>query len=70
MTFVVYSDASFATRSDLSSQGGYLLAMCHRDVADVKGITTFSIGAAGNCPVSPEALCQQNLKQQVKQPIA
>ena len=34
MTFVVYSDASFATRSDLSSQGGYLLAMCHRDVAD------------------------------------
>ena len=36
MTFVVYSDASFATRQDLSSQGGYLLAMCHKDVADGK----------------------------------
>ena len=36
MTFIVYSDASFATRPDLSSQGGYLLAMCHKDVADGK----------------------------------
>ena len=34
MTFIAYSDASFATRSDLSSQGGYMLAMCHRDVAE------------------------------------
>ena len=36
MTFIAYSDASFATRSDLSSQGGYLLAMCHKDVANGK----------------------------------
>ena len=36
MTFVVYSDASFATKQDLSSQGGYMLAMCHKDVADGK----------------------------------
>ena len=36
MTFIAYSDASFATRCDLSSQGGYILAMCHRDVAEGK----------------------------------
>ena len=34
MTFIAYSDASFATRCGLSSQGGYILAMCHRDVAE------------------------------------
>eukprot|EP00435_Cladocopium_sp_Y103_P067059 s369_g29.t1 len=32
VTFVAYSDASFASREDLSSQGGYLLVMTHRDV--------------------------------------
>eukprot|EP00435_Cladocopium_sp_Y103_P032566 s1782_g8.t1 len=32
VTFVAYSDASFASRDDLSSQGGYLLVMTHRDV--------------------------------------
>lgn len=36
VTFIAYSDASFATRSDLSSQGGYLLAMCHKDIAKGK----------------------------------
>ena len=30
--FACYSDASFASRDDLSSQGGYLLIMTHRDV--------------------------------------
>ena len=32
ITFIAYSDASFASRHDLSSQGGYLVAMVHRDV--------------------------------------
>ena len=32
ITFACYSDASFASRDDLSSQGGYLLIMTHRDV--------------------------------------
>lgn len=34
VTFVAYSDASFACRSDLSSQGGYMVAMVLRDVAE------------------------------------
>ena len=34
VTFVAYSDASFACRSDLSSQGGYMVAMVSRDVAE------------------------------------
>ena len=33
MNFIVYSDASFACRSGNNSQGGYLLAICHKDVA-------------------------------------
>ena len=32
ITFIAYSDASFASRDDLSSQGGYMVAMTHRDV--------------------------------------
>jgi hypothetical protein len=32
ITFAAYSDASFASRDDLSSQGGYFLIMVHRDV--------------------------------------
>ena len=32
ITFIAYSDASFASRHDLSSQGGYLVAMVHKDV--------------------------------------
>ena len=31
LTFIVYSDAAFATRQDYSSQGGYLLLLVHRD---------------------------------------
>ena len=34
VTFVAYSDASFACRSDLSSQGGYMVAMVSREVAE------------------------------------
>ena len=38
ITFACYSDASFTSRDDLSSQGGYLLIMTHRDVtSDGKG---------------------------------
>eukprot|EP00435_Cladocopium_sp_Y103_P069297 s223_g33.t1 len=33
VSFVAYSDASFATRKDLSSQGGYLVLMTSRGVA-------------------------------------
>ena len=32
ITFACYSDASFTSRDDFSSQGGYLLIMTHRDV--------------------------------------
>ena len=32
ITFLAYSDASFASRKDLSSQGGYLVTMVHKDV--------------------------------------
>ena len=32
--FVAFSDASFASRSDLSSQGGFILLMVHKDVAN------------------------------------
>ena len=34
VTFAVYSDASFACRTDLSSQGGYLVVMIPREVAE------------------------------------
>ena len=34
MTFVAFSDASFACRNDLSSQGGFLLLMVNKDVAN------------------------------------
>ena len=34
ITFVAYSDASFASRDDLSSQGGYMVAMTNKKVAD------------------------------------
>ena len=34
MAFVAFSDASFACRSDLSSQGGFILMMVHKDVAN------------------------------------
>ena len=30
--FLCFSDAAFATRSDMSSQGGYLIAIAHKDV--------------------------------------
>ena len=33
ITFIAFSDASFACRSDLSSQGGYLVAMVDKTVA-------------------------------------
>ena len=33
LTFLVYCDAAFASRADLSSQGGYLLLMVHHTVA-------------------------------------
>ena len=33
-TFVAYSDASFASRKDLSSQGGYLISMVHNSVCN------------------------------------
>ena len=33
----VYSDASFASRDDLSSQGCYLITLCHKDVVE-KGV--------------------------------
>ena len=32
ITFAAYSDASFASRDDLSSQGGYFIVMVHKDV--------------------------------------
>ena len=32
LTFMIYSDAAFASRQDLSSQGGYLLILVHKDV--------------------------------------
>eukprot|EP00439_Symbiodinium_sp_Y106_P023316 s10_g2.t2 len=31
LVLVAYSDASFACRPDLSSQGGYLVTLCHKD---------------------------------------
>ena len=34
ITFVAYSDASFACRSDLSSQGGYMVVMVSKEVAN------------------------------------
>ena len=34
ITFLVFSDATYASRDDLSSQGGYLLCMVHHDVVD------------------------------------
>ena len=34
LTFIAFSDASFACRPDLSSQGGYLLAMVDKAVAE------------------------------------
>eukprot|EP00434_Breviolum_minutum_P021113 symbB.v1.2.018628.t1/scaffold1494.1/size117378/12 len=34
VTFAVYSDASFACRTDLSSQGGYMVVMIPREVAE------------------------------------
>ena len=32
MTFIVYSDAAFASRADLTSQGGHLVLMTHHSV--------------------------------------
>ena len=34
VTFIAYSDASFASRADLTSQGGYLVAMVHKSVTE------------------------------------
>ena len=34
LVIVGYSDASFACREDLSSQGGYLITLCHRDMVE------------------------------------
>ena len=34
LTFVAFSDAAFATRDDLASQGGYLILMVHKDVVE------------------------------------
>ncbi|CAE7942423.1 RE2 [Symbiodinium necroappetens] len=34
LVVVGYSDASFANREDLSSQGGYLVTLCHRDALE------------------------------------
>ena len=36
ITFLVFSDATYASRDDLSSQGGYLLCMVHHDVINGK----------------------------------
>ena len=36
LTFLTYCDAAFASRQDLSSQGGYLVLMVHKDVIDGK----------------------------------
>lgn len=43
VTFVIYSDANFACRSDLSSQGGYMIAMVPREVSEGEA------GQAGHC---------------------
>ena len=34
MTFVAFSDASFGCRADLASQGGFLLLMVNKNVAE------------------------------------
>ena len=34
LVLVAYSDASFASRADLTSQGGYLITLCHRDALE------------------------------------
>ena len=34
MTFVAYSDASFACRTDLSSQGGFMVMMVNKDIQE------------------------------------
>ena len=34
VTFIAYSDASFASRADLTSQGGYLVAMVNKTVTE------------------------------------
>ena len=67
MIFIVYNDASFAIRSDLNNQSGYLLAMCHKGVAGGKregyyNVTMWLIGGIGNYKECCEAPCKQNLR--------
>ena len=37
LTFLVYCDAAFASRADLSSQGGFLLLMVHHKLTGEEG---------------------------------
>ena len=58
VTFIAFSDASFACRPDNSSQGGYLVAIMDRPLQEeLKGITMWWIGAAESQAAS-EALRQ------------
>ena len=43
LVVVAYSDASFACRDDLSSQGGYLITLCHKDALEKGNAFTYHV---------------------------
>ena len=43
LVVVAYSDASFACRDDLSSQGGYLVTLCHKDAVEKGVVHTYHV---------------------------
>jgi len=70
ITFIAYSDASFASRDDLSSQGGYMVAMTHQMSPKVeKDTTTSSTGGAGSWREWREAHLQQRARQHPTLPM-
>ena len=62
------SDASFASRDDLSSQGGYMVAMTHRDVTK-GGEGHYNIIDWRSWKLAREAHLQQRAKQHQTLPM-
>ena len=67
ITFVAFSDASFGCRSDMSSQGGFMLMMVNKTVAEGAEFTICWIGVHGSLHEWQDRLCQRNPKRQVRQ---
>ena len=63
VSFIGYTDASFASRKDLSSRGGFLAMMVHQSLVERQESTTSSTGDHGDYHELPGLHCQLKVRR-------